>query len=94
MHAFLTSALYGGYLSASRPGRFTRMERAPSTLWMWVWVGPQNQSEREHEEKIFQPLPGLEPPIIQHVAQHYTTELSPLCLTKHHAVKEYWGVEV
>jgi hypothetical protein len=28
------------------------------------------------EEKNFQPLPGLEPPIIQPVAQRYTTELS------------------
>jgi hypothetical protein len=30
------------------------------------------------EQKNFQPLPGLEPPIIQPVAQRYTTELSRL----------------
>jgi hypothetical protein len=38
--------------------------------------GPQNQSGRGGEEKNSQPLPGLEPPIIQAVAQRYTTELS------------------
>jgi hypothetical protein len=30
------------------------------------------------KEKNSQPLPGLEPPIIQPVAQRYTTELSRL----------------
>jgi hypothetical protein len=30
------------------------------------------------EEKNSQPLPGLEPPIIQPVAERYTTELSRL----------------
>jgi hypothetical protein len=29
LHAFLTSALDGGEWSASRPGRFTPVERAP-----------------------------------------------------------------
>jgi hypothetical protein len=38
--------------------------------------GPQNWSGRGGEENS-QPQPGLEPPIIQPVAQHYTTELSP-----------------
>jgi hypothetical protein len=37
--------------------------------------GPQSQSGRGGEEKNSQPLPGLEPPIIQLVAQRYTTEL-------------------
>jgi hypothetical protein len=36
--------------------------------------GPQNRSGRSGEEKNSQPLPGLEPPIIQPVAQRYTTE--------------------
>jgi hypothetical protein len=35
--------------------------------------GPQSWSD---EEKNSQPLPGLEPPIIQPVTQRYTTELS------------------
>jgi hypothetical protein len=37
--------------------------------------GLQSQSGRGGEEKNFQYLPGLEPPVIQSVAQRYTTEL-------------------
>jgi hypothetical protein len=37
--------------------------------------GPQSLSGHGGEEKIFQPLLGLEPLIIQPIAQHYTTEL-------------------
>jgi hypothetical protein len=37
--------------------------------------GHQILSERGGEEKDSQPLPALEPPIIQPVAQRYTTEL-------------------
>jgi hypothetical protein len=37
----LTSALDGGELSASRPGRFTRRERDPGTHWIVGWVGPR-----------------------------------------------------
>jgi hypothetical protein len=40
--------------------------------------GPQNRSGRGGEEKNSQPLPGLEPPIIQPVAWLYTTELTRL----------------
>jgi hypothetical protein len=41
----------------------------------------QSRSGRGGEEKNSQPLPGLEPPIIQPVAQRYTTELSRfLCI--------------
>jgi hypothetical protein len=40
--------------------------------------GPQSQSRHSAEEKNSQPLPGLKPPIIQLIAQHYTTELSQL----------------
>jgi hypothetical protein len=36
--------------------------------------GPQSQSGRGGEEKNSQPLPGLEPPIIQPATQPYTTE--------------------
>jgi hypothetical protein len=38
--------------------------------------GAQNRSGRGGEEKNSQPLPGLEPPIVQPVAQRCTTELS------------------
>jgi hypothetical protein len=39
--------------------------------------GPQSRSGRCDEEKNSQSLPGLEPPIIQPVAQRYTTKISP-----------------
>jgi hypothetical protein len=37
--------------------------------------GPQSRAGRGGEEKKSQPLPGFEPPIIQPVAQRFTTEL-------------------
>jgi hypothetical protein len=40
--------------------------------------GPQSPSGYGGEEKNSQPLPGLEPPINQPVAQRYTTELFQL----------------
>jgi hypothetical protein len=40
--------------------------------------GPQCRSGRGGEEKNSQPLPGLEPPIIQPVAQRYTTNKGKL----------------
>jgi hypothetical protein len=54
---------------------------APAALPSWYLLdrrpgGPQSLSERSGEEKNSQPLLGLEPPTIQPVAQHYTTELS------------------
>jgi hypothetical protein len=40
--------------------------------------GPQSQSGRGGEEKNFQPLPELEPPIIHYVVQRYITQLPQL----------------
>jgi len=40
-HAFLTSALDGGKLSASSFGRFTPGERAAGSRWVGSWVGPR-----------------------------------------------------
>jgi hypothetical protein len=73
LHAFLTSALDGGEWSASRPGCFTP-GRTPDIHWRRG--GHRSRFGRGGEEKNSQPLPGLEPPIIQPVAQRYTTELS------------------
>jgi len=39
---------------------------------------PQSLSVHGGEEKNFQPLPALEPPVIQPIAQRYGTELSRL----------------
>jgi hypothetical protein len=40
-HEFLTSALAEDEWSASRPGRFTTVERAPGTHWIGGWVNPR-----------------------------------------------------
>jgi hypothetical protein len=40
--------------------------------------GPESWSIRGGEENNSQPLPGLETPIIQPIAQRYTAELSRL----------------
>jgi len=37
----LNSALDGGELKASRPGRFTPGERIPGTHWIKNWMGPR-----------------------------------------------------
>jgi hypothetical protein len=42
----------------------------------WRLGGPQSQSGQSGEEKYSQPFPGIKTPIIQPVAQWYTTELS------------------
>jgi len=60
------SALDGGEWSASRPSLFT-----PLVSVGYEAGGPQGRSGRGGEEKNFQILPGLEPPIIQLVAQRY-----------------------
>jgi hypothetical protein len=44
----------------------------------WRLGGPQSRSGRGGEEIHFHPQSGLEPPILQPVAQRYTTELSRL----------------
>jgi hypothetical protein len=62
LYALLTSALDGGEWSSSRPGHFTPRERAPLHMRL---DGPQSRSGRGGEEKNSQPLPGLEPSIIQ-----------------------------
>jgi len=41
LHALLTSELDGGEWPASRPGRFTRGDRAPDNHWIVSWVGPK-----------------------------------------------------
>jgi hypothetical protein len=66
----------GGEWSASRIGRFTTPGKEPLVPLDRRLSGPQSRSGRGGEEKNSQPLLGLEPPIIQPVAQRYTTEMS------------------
>jgi hypothetical protein len=60
--------------------RFTPRSLYPKGKQPWYPLdkslgGPQSRSGRGGEGKHSQPLPALEPPIIQPVAQRYTTEL-------------------
>jgi hypothetical protein len=59
MYIFLTSALYGGEWSASRPGRFTPGEGAPGAHWLGSWVGAEDGLD-DVEKRKFLILPGLE----------------------------------
>jgi hypothetical protein len=65
----MISALDGGEWSASRSGRFI-CRKEPLYPLDRMLGGPQNRSGRDGEEKNSQPLPGLEPSIIQPAAQH------------------------
>jgi hypothetical protein len=47
---FLTSALDGGELSASQPGRFTPGEWAPDTHWIRARVSPKAGSWEKSRE--------------------------------------------
>jgi hypothetical protein len=58
-HIFLTSALGGGELSASRPDHFTPWERTPCTHWIGGWVDPRAGLDDVEKRKFFT-LPGLE----------------------------------
>jgi len=62
-------ALNGGGWSASCPNCFTPRERVPWYPLDKRLGGPQSQSGCSSEEN-FQPLPGLETPIIQPIAQN------------------------
>jgi hypothetical protein len=68
IHVFLTSVLVGSEWSASRPGRFTPRERAPSNQWIGDWMGPRTGLDDVEKRKIL-PLQGLELWTIGHSAR-------------------------
>jgi hypothetical protein len=70
---FLTSALAGGELSTSRPGRFTPGERGPGNHWIGGWVGPRVGLD-DVEKRKFLTLPGfkLHLSVVHPVASRYT----------------------
>jgi hypothetical protein len=57
IHIFLTSAIVAGEWSASRPGRFTPMERANDTHWIEGWADPRAGLTTWRK---YLTLPGLE----------------------------------
>jgi hypothetical protein len=62
---FLNSALVETECSATRPGRFTPGERAPSTHWMGGWLGLRTGLD-DVEKRKFLTLLGLE---LQHLGR-------------------------
>jgi hypothetical protein len=68
----LTSAIYGGKWSASRPGRCTH--------WIGGWVGPRAFLEVIVKRKIPSPCRESNPrtPIVQPVDQRYTEYFSEM----------------
>jgi hypothetical protein len=67
------------------------LEKDPTYLMNRWMGGPQSRSRRGGEEKNSQPLPGLEPPIIQPVAQRYTTELSRFLVEQQYFLRTVEG---
>jgi hypothetical protein len=78
LHAFLASALDGGEWSASRPGHFTPRERAPGTHRIGGWVGLRAGLDAVVKRKILSSCRDSNHPIIQPIAQRYTSDLSLL----------------
>jgi hypothetical protein len=74
----LNTTLDGGEWSASLLSRFTPRQRAPDTHWIGDWVGLRADLDAAAYRKIPSPCRDSNPPIIQSVAQRYTTELSGL----------------
>jgi hypothetical protein len=69
LHAFLTSALYGGEWSASRHSRFACGEGVPGTHWIGGWVGPVASLDTLTKRKIIVITPaGNWTPIVHRVA--------------------------
>jgi hypothetical protein len=54
---------------------FTSSEKAPGTHWLGGWVGPRTDLDVVAKRKIPSPCRDSNPPIIQPIAQRYTTEL-------------------
>jgi hypothetical protein len=65
---------------------------APGKEHRYPLGGPQSLSGRGGEEKNSQPLPRLEPPIIQPVVQRYTTRLSRLLFRNNFSTKMNWNL--
>jgi hypothetical protein len=73
IHIFLISTLARGEWSASRPGRFTPGERAPSTHWLGGWLDPRAGLDDVEKRKLLTPRDSnFNPSLVQPVASRYT----------------------
>jgi hypothetical protein len=73
LHTFLTSAIDVGVVSFTPLPLYPR-EIDRDTHWIGGRIGPLADLDAVLKRKNSQPLSGLELPIIQPIAQHYTTE--------------------
>jgi hypothetical protein len=78
LHSFFDLCTRSGWVVSYRPWSLYSQGKSPSYQFDRRLSGPQNRSGRGSGDKTFQSLSGLEPPIIQPVAQRYSTELSRL----------------
>jgi hypothetical protein len=78
LYAFFTSALDGGEWSAACPGCFTPQGKNSFYLLDRRLGGSQSRSGSSGKERNFQPLPGLEPAIVQPVVQQCKIKLTVL----------------
>jgi hypothetical protein len=88
-HIFLTTLLAGGYLSASRPGRFIPGERATGTHWIGRCVDTRDglnmwriENSYSHRDSKSDPL------IVQSVASRYTDYAVPAPLSTEDHMRE------
>jgi hypothetical protein len=75
LHAFLNSALDGGEKSVVSSSFTPHPDKEPLVPLDRRLGRPQSRSGHSGKEKNSQPLPGLESPITQPVAQRHTAEL-------------------
>jgi hypothetical protein len=88
-HSF-PSALDGGDWSASRPGRSTRMERAPGTHQIGSWMGSTASLDAMVRRKFPAPTGTRTPdhPARSPALYHWANPAPKI--VQHHAVKTYW----
>jgi hypothetical protein len=73
VHVFLTSTLFGGERSASRPGRLTPRERDPRTHWIGSWMTLERSGQRQRGENFCHYRDSKADPLaVQPVASRYT----------------------
>jgi hypothetical protein len=70
-YSFLTSELFEGEWSVSRPGRALPLGKDPGTHWTGGWVGLRAGLDTEARGKILC-LCRDRTPVVQSVVRHYT----------------------
>jgi hypothetical protein len=92
---FLTSAIDGGEWSASCPGRFTFVERAPGSHWIGGWVGPTVGLDAVgSKEKSLTPIgnriPAVQPPYPVDIYSTYSRQYNGDTKKLRNRIFMYW----